>query len=217
MIDLGRFHDITLELLVSVLDLRDLADETGHSSRVTAYTIGIAREMGFSAETIRGIARGAFLHDIGTISVPDSILRNPGRLSAEEMKIMRTHSLRGYQLLRRVPFLTDAAEIVYAHHEWWDGTGYPRGLRGQEIPVGARIFSIADTIEAVTSERPYRAARSFAYAREEILRGSGKQYDPEVVNSFLKMPDAIWMELREAIKNTAIPAPSIDGGPSAVQ
>src|SRR5205807_3580373 len=157
MTDLERSYDITLEALGDALDLKDSETE-GHSKRVTAFTIAIARAMGISTERVRIIARGAFLHDIGKMAIPDNILRKPGALTPEEIAIMREHCFRGYQMLRKIPFLAEAAEIVYSHQERFDGTGYPRGLKADEIPLGARIFSVADTLDALTSDRPYRAA-----------------------------------------------------------
>src|SRR5512138_1456850 len=136
MTDLERSYDITLEALGDALDLKD-AETEGHSKRVTAFTIAIARAMGLSGDKIRVIARGAFLHDIGKMAIPDSILRKPGALTQEEIAIMREHCYRGYQMLRKIPFLSEAAEIVYAHHEFWDGSGYPRGLKADAIPLGA--------------------------------------------------------------------------------
>ncbi|HYB76768.1 MAG TPA: HD-GYP domain-containing protein, partial [Candidatus Bathyarchaeia archaeon] len=171
----------------------------GHSKRVTAFTIEIARAMGIRGDPLRVIARGAFLHDIGKMAIPDSVLRKPGPLNEAEVLIMREHCLRGYQMVSKIPFLADAAEIVYAHQERWDGTGYPRGLRGEEIPLGARIFSIADTLDAITSDRPYRGAQSYRAAREEIERWSGRQFDPAIVVVFLGMPDNIWETIRKQV------------------
>jgi len=201
---LERSYDITLEALGNALDLKD-AETEGHSKRVTAYTIAIARAMGLSPDQIRVIARGAFLHDIGKMAIPDAILRKPGALDPDEVAIMREHCYRGYQILRRIPFLTEAAEIVYAHQEKFDGTGYPRGLKAEEIPLGARIFSIADTLDAMTSNRPYRAAQPLSAAREEIERWSGRQFDPEVVKVFLSMPENIWSDLRKNIEAQIYP------------
>src|ERR1700757_339878 len=178
--ELERSYDITLEALGDALDLKD-AETEGHSKRVTAFTIAIARALGLSADEIRVIARGAFLHDIGKMAIPDAILRKPGALDPEEVQLMREHCYRGYQMLRKIPFLSEAAEIVYAHQEKYDGTGYPRGLKGEEIPLGARIFSVADTLDAITSNRPYRAAQPLSAARDEIERWSGRQFDPQVV------------------------------------
>ena len=196
--DLERSYDITLEALGDALDLKD-AETEGHSKRVTAFTIAIARAIGLPADQIRVIARGAFLHDIGKMAIPDAILRKPGALTPEEITIMREHCYRGYQMLKKIPFLTEAAEIVYSHQERFDGTGYPRGLKAEEIPLGARLFSVADTLDAITSDRPYRPAQTVAAAREEIRRWSGRQFDPEVVKTFLAMPENIWGDLRKEI------------------
>jgi len=198
MSNLERSYDITLEALGDALDLKD-AETEGHSKRVTAFTIAIARAMGLPREQIAVIARGAFLHDIGKMAIPDAILRKPGKLDPDEVSIMREHAYRGYQMLRKIPFLAEAAEIVYSHQEKYDGSGYPRGLKGKEIPLGARLFSIADTLDAMTSDRPYRAAQTLAAAREEIQRFSGRQFDPEVVKMFLSMPENIWVDLRKEI------------------
>src|SRR5690242_19168407 len=196
--NLERSYDITLEALGDALDLKD-AETEGHSKRVTAFTIAIARALGLSAHEIRVIARGAFLHDIGKMAIPDNILRKPDKLSPEEVVIMREHCYHGYQILKKIPFLAEAAEIVYSHQERFDGTGYPRGLKGEQIPLGARMFSVADTLDAITSNRPYRAAQTVEAAREEIERWSGRQFDPEVVKVFIKMPDNIWEDLRREI------------------
>src|ERR1700735_5331503 len=198
MQDLERSYDITLEAMGDALDLRDEETE-GHSRRVTAYTIALAQAMGVEADDLRTIARGAFLHDIGKIATPDAVLLKPGRLNAEEMAIMKQHCERGYAMVSKIPFLREAAEIVYAHQERFDGTGYPRGLRGEEIPLGARIFAIADSLDAMTSDRPYREGRSFAEARAEIARCSGKQFDPAIVALFMEVPEERWSKLRAEI------------------
>lgn len=200
--DLERSYDITLEALGDALDLKD-AETEGHSKRVTAFTIALARGMGLSAEQIRVIARGAFLHDIGKMAIPDAILLKAGGLQSDEQKVMREHCARGYQMLRKIPFLEEASEIVYSHQEHFDGSGYPRGLKGEQIPLGARIFAIADTMDAITSDRPYRKAKSFAAARAEIKRCAGTQFDPEVVASYLSLPDQIWEDLRAEITHHA--------------
>jgi putative nucleotidyltransferase with HDIG domain len=197
--DLERSYDITLEALGDALDLKD-AETEGHSKRVTAFTIAIARAMELPHDHIRIIARGAFLHDVGKMAIPDAILRKPGRLSPEEQEIMRRHALLGYRMLRRIPFLRDAADIVYSHQERFDGSGYPRGLKGDQIPLGARIFAIADTFDAITSDRPYRAAQSIPAGRREIERHSGRQFDPEIVQTFLSISERIWEDLRNEIE-----------------
>jgi putative nucleotidyltransferase with HDIG domain len=198
MASLERSYDITLEALGDALDLKDRETE-GHSKRVTAFTIAIARAMGLPREQINTIARGAFLHDIGKMAIPDKILNKPGKLEPEEFTIMREHAYHGYQIVRKIPFLAEASEIVYSHQERFDGTGYPRGLKGEEIPLGARIFSVADTFDAITSDRPYREKQSLQAARTEITKWSGRQFDPEVVRVFLEMPDKIWDDLRKDI------------------
>src|SRR5688572_4305859 len=182
MADLERSYDITLEALGDALDLKD-AETEGHSKRVTAFTIAVARAMGLSSDKIRVIARGAFLHDIGKMAIPDAILRKPGALTADEKEIMKEHCYRGYHMLRKIPFLSEASEIVYSHQEKWDGTGYPRNLKGDQIPLGARIFAVADTLDAITSDRPYRAAQPTRAALDEISKFSGTQFDPEVVKT----------------------------------
>lgn len=198
MQDLEHSYDITLEALGDALDLKD-AETEGHSKRVTAYTIALARAIGLGPEEIKTIARGAFLHDIGKMAIPDQILRKPGPLTHPEREIMREHCSRGYHILRKIPFLHGSAEIVFCHQERFDGTGYPNSLRGAEIPVGARIFAVADTLDAMTSDRPYRPAGGFDAARAEILRCSGTQFDPAVVEAFLKIPNELWHELRSEI------------------
>ncbi len=202
MADLERSYDITLEALGDALDLKD-AETEGHSKRVTAYTIALARAMNLDPAAIRTVARGAFLHDIGKMAIPDAILLKPGRLNAEEQDIMREHCARGYHMLRKIPFLRDAGEIVYSHQEHFDGTGYPRGLSGEQIPLGARIFAVADTLDAITSDRPYRRADSFEAARAEIARCAGSQFDPYVVEVYQTMPSQLWEELRQEIRQQA--------------
>lgn len=199
MLDLERSYDFTLEAMGDALDLRD-AETEGHSRRVTAYAIALAREVGLDTERLRTIARGAFLHDIGKIATPDRILLKPGKLDPDEITIMREHCARGYEMVRKIPFLLEAAEIVYAHQETFDGNGYPRGLRGEEIPLGARVFAIADTLDAITSDRPYRKGRSFLEASAEITRCSGTQFDPSIVKVFLRMPNELWSDLRREVE-----------------
>ncbi len=198
VVDLERSYDITLEALGDALDKKD-AETEGHSKRVTAFTIAIARAMGLSKDQIAVIARGAFLHDIGKMAIPDAILRKPGKLTPDEILIMQEHCYHGYEILKKIPFLGEAAEIVYAHQERYDGTGYPRGLKGDQIPLGARMFSVADTLDAITSDRPYRPAQSLTAARDEIRLWSGRQFDPDVVRVFLEMDQNIWPDLRKEV------------------
>jgi putative nucleotidyltransferase with HDIG domain len=196
--DLEQSYDYTLEALGGALDAKD-AETEGHCQRVTAFTITMAKAMKVDKGLLRHIARGAFLHDIGKMGIPDHILRKPGPLTPEEREIMRRHCEIGYAVLERIPFLKEAAEIVLSHQECYDGSGYPRGLKGEQIPLGARIFAIADTLDAMISDRPYRRAQPISAAREEIHRYSGSQFDPRVVEVFLAQPERVWRELHEKI------------------
>jgi len=204
--DLERSYDITLEALGDALDLKS-AETWGHTKRVTAFTIAIARKMGLPKEEISVIARGAFLHDIGKMAIPDNVLNKPGKLTEDEMAVMREHAYSGYKIVSKIPFLAEAAEIVYSHQEWYDGNGYPRALKGEQIPLGARIFSIADTLDAMTNHRVYRPAQGFEAARKEIQKFSGSQFDPQIVQVFLEMPDHLWEDLRKDIDNQSLRFP----------
>ncbi len=193
-----RTYDGTLEALGAALDLRD-GQTAGHSERVSRYCLRIARAFGFAEEELKQLARGAYLHDIGKIGIPDGILLKKGALTAEETNVMQTHVRIGCELVERVAFLAPTAELILSHQERWDGGGYPQGLRGQQIPLTARVFAVADTLDAMTSQRPYRPAVSFAAARAEIARQSGQQFDPEVVRVFLSIPLAEWEEIRAEV------------------
>jgi len=194
---------MTLEALGNALDLKE-AKTGGHARRVCLFTIAISQALGLAGEKIAVIARGAFLHDIGKMAIPDSILRKPGMLTPEETAVMQQHPYQGYQTLEKIPFLAEAAEIVYAHHEFYDGTGYPRGLKGEQIPLGARITAVANTLDSITADLPYRPARSLKAARAEIEKWSGRQFDPEIVKVFLEMPDNTWEDLRREVdRNSA--------------
>jgi putative nucleotidyltransferase with HDIG domain len=195
---LEQSYDDTLEALGSALDLKD-AETEGHCQRVTAFTIEIAKAVGVPLPYLPVLARAAFLHDIGKMAIPDSILSKPGPLDNDEKTIMRTHCQKGYDVLTHILFLRDAAEIVLAHQEFYDGTGYPRGLRGEQIPLGARIFSIADALDAMISDRPYRKALPMSHAMEEIRRCAGTQFDPQIVEVFNNIPEQHWLELRETV------------------
>ncbi len=193
---LTQSYDDTIETLGSALDVKDM-ETFGHSQRVTAYTISIAKNVPVPLPYLTVLARAAFLHDIGKMAIPDKILRKPGPLDDAEKVIMRTHCDIGYNMLTRVPFLRDAAEIVLAHHEFFDGTGYPRGLRGEQIPLGARIISIANALDAMLSDWPYRNALPMSRACEEIRCCAGTQFDPKIVEVFLSIPKNHFVELRE--------------------
>ncbi|HUY15180.1 MAG TPA: HD domain-containing phosphohydrolase [Terriglobia bacterium] len=197
-------YDETLAALGAALDLRD-SGTAGHSSRVTRYSILLAEEMGWSKELLRELTRGAYLHDIGKIGIPDGILLKRGKLSEEERMVMQAHVEIGYRLVNRIAFLAPAAEIVLSHQEQFDGQGYPRGLAGEQIPLGARIFAVADALDAMTSDRPYRKALGLAYAKKEIENQSGKQFDPAVVRVFLSLPDSVWEGIRTAHESDTDP------------
>ncbi len=190
--ELRETYDGTLEALVLALDARD-RETKGHSLRVSAYVTTIARTLGVESDSQawEDMQRGALLHDVGKIGVSDYILHKPGPLTPEEWDDMKRHPDIGYAMLRDISFLTGAAAIVESHHERFDGKGYPHGLAGDEIPLGARIFAVADTFDSMTSDRPYRKALPAEVSREEIIRHSGTQFDPEVVQAFLLVYDEI--------------------------
>ncbi len=184
LLDLAKANEETLLGLVSALDLREHNTRL-HSQRVRDYTGLIADRLGLDAKTKREIGFGALLHDVGKIAVPDQILLKPGKLTDLEWDEMRKHPEAGYRIVKRIGFLMDAAEIVYAHHEQFDGSGYPRGLNGESIPLGARMFMVADVYDALTSERSYRSPVTYEEAAVEIKRQSGSHFDPVIVDTFL--------------------------------
>jgi putative nucleotidyltransferase with HDIG domain len=198
MANLERAYDIAIEGFGDALALKD-AESEAHCKRVTAFSINIARALNVPPEQIRVIARGAFLHDVGKLAIPDHILGKPGKLDRKELAIMREHCKYGYQMLKKIPFLQEASEIVYAHHERYDGAGYPRGMRGEQIPLGARIVAVANTLDSITSNLVYRKGQCLTAAREEIERCSGRQFDPEIVRTFLAIPDNAWADMRREI------------------
>lgn len=195
---LQQTYDETLEALSAALDLRDTETE-GHSRRVTEYTLQLARSYGVPQEAMVSIERGSILHDIGKIGIPDGILLKPGKLTPEEWDVMRTHPLLGFRILASIDFLRPAIPIVLCHHERFDGKGYPLGLAGETIPLGARLFAVADTLDAMTSDRPYRQALPFEVAAEEIQRNAGKQFDPKVVEAFFRVSREEWLGIRERV------------------
>jgi PAS domain S-box-containing protein len=184
--DLAEAYDTTLEGFARALELRDKETE-GHSRRVTENTLKIAQKLNLPEDLMEDIRSGAILHDIGKISIPDAILHKKGKLNSDERKTIQGHPETAYKLLAPIPFLKSALEIPYCHHEKWDGTGYPQGLKGEEIPLSARIFAVADVWDALSNDRPYNNA----WAREDIIRyfaeQSGKHFDPYIVKIFLAM------------------------------
>ena len=193
--DLQAAYRATLEALGSALDSRDVGTEA-HSRRVHGYALATAREYGMPEAEIPDLEHGVLLHDIGKIGIPDAILLKPAGLTTEEWGTMRRHPEIGKRLIEGIPFLRGAIPIIYCHHEKWDGAGYPRGLKGDEIPLGARIFSVVDAFDAMTFDRPYSKAIPFDAAQTEIKRCAGSHFDPAVVEAFLRVPDALLEEIR---------------------
>src|SRR5207249_2132957 len=194
--ELRRTYKATLLALSGLLDTRDAATH-GHSSRVVGFTSRLARAMGITDPArLRAIEQGALLHDVGKIGVADSILRKPGPLDENEWKEMRGHPELGYRMLKDVRFLRDALPIVRHHHEHWDGTGYPQGLKGEAIPLEARIFAVIDAFDAITSERPYSPRRTYDEATKILTEESGIRFDPAVVQAFLSVPMEDWEHIR---------------------
>jgi len=196
-----ELHEQMIDALSTALDVHD-DDTAGHAERVTLYALEIARRMGCSQAEMDRLELAARVHDIGKIGIPDAILLKPGRLTEEETEVMKAHVQIGYQIVSRLGFMASSAEIVLTHHERWDGEGYPQGLQGENIPLAARIFVVADTLDAITSDRPYRRAAPYRVARAEIERESGHQFDPRVVETFLSIPEEVWEEIRERAART---------------
>ncbi|OGO26260.1 MAG: hypothetical protein A2136_09360 [Chloroflexi bacterium RBG_16_54_11] len=181
--ELSIAYDATLEGWAKALELRD-RETVGHAHRVIEMTLRVADRIGIRGEPLQHIRRGALLHDIGKMGIPDSILLKPGPLTPDEWKIMRQHPVHAYEMLKTIDYLEPALEIPYCHHEKWDGNGYPRGLKGTDIPLSARIFAVVDVWDALTSDRPYRFAWPERKALEYIQVESGRHFDPQVVNAF---------------------------------
>jgi response regulator RpfG family c-di-GMP phosphodiesterase len=191
-----------LDGLISALDFRDTETQL-HSRRVSRYARRLAEELGLDGQELLDCEQGALLHDIGKIGVRDSVLLKPGPLDEQEWAEMRRHPALGYQILKPMPFLAGAAAVVYSHHERWDGCGYPRQLAGAAIPVGARVFAVVDTYDAMTSDRPYRAALPYAAAAAEIARSSGSQFDPEIAAAFARIAPSEWTRIARQVSEQA--------------
>jgi len=186
----------TLKALVQALETRDF-ETHGHSERVVTFSLRLGYELGLEKEALRDLELGALLHDIGKIGVPDAVLRKPAKLNEEEWAKMKLHPQHGQKILRNIPFLEGAGRIVAQHHERWDGDGYPFGLRGEEIDIGARIFAVVDAFDAMVSDRVYRKGCSYQDAVEELERHAGTQFDPLIVEAFKAIPKEDWEILRE--------------------
>ena len=183
-LELALAYDVTLEGWSRALELRD-RETQGHTVRVAELTVHLAREVGIPDGEIAHVRRGALLHDIGKMGIPDAILLKPGPLTEEEWVVMRRHPVYAFNLLSPVEFLRPALDIPYCHHERWDGTGYPRGLKGEEIPLAARVFSVIDSWDALSFERPYRSAWPPERVRAHLEAQAGTQFDPRIIRIFL--------------------------------
>ena len=198
----GREY-VNANLLYLVAIMENSENALVHSQYVASYTVLLARAVGIdNMRVMAALEQGALLHDIGKVGLPSSILRKAGPLTVVEQEIVRDHPTLGYRLVQEFQFLEAAADIVLHHHEHYDGRGYPFGLRGQEIPLSARLFALADTLDAITSDRPYRKGRAFWEARQEVEHGRGTQFDPAIVDVFLSLPQERWIEVRQATEKT---------------
>jgi len=187
---------MTLNAVVKSLEKRELETE-GHGERMITFSLRLAYELGLERAALRDLELGTLLHDVGKINIPDDILRKPVRLSMTEWNMMKQHPVFGHDILAGIPFLEGAARIVAEHHESWDGSGYPHGLRGEEIAIGARILAVIDAFDAMISDRVYRRARSYQAALTEIERFAGSQFDPMVVEAFRNIPASDWEFLHD--------------------
>jgi response regulator RpfG family c-di-GMP phosphodiesterase len=203
MTKLEHSHSATLEALGSAIDLRD-GPTAGHSKRVLLYSVKLAEVIGGMEDQLKTLGMGAWLHDIGKLAIPDTILLKPGALDEQERQIMQRHVELGYDLVKGIPFLADAAEVILAHHERRNGSGYPRGLRGEEVPMCARIFAVADSFDAMTSDRPYRLALPLEAAQNAMYAGRGELFYPEIVDAFFAVGEAAWHRIRADSRTASI-------------
>ncbi len=195
-LDLEEIHNTTLENLMTALDLRDV-ETFGHSRTVAKYSQVLAQILGINDKVhLDHIRKGALLHDVGKIAIPDSILKKPSSLSTNEWEKIKLHPALGFGLIKEIKLVKEVGDIILYHHEKYDGTGYPYSLKKEKIPMEARIFAIADALDAITSRRPYREKRDFKYAKKEIQLHSGTQFDPEVVDAFCSLSMEKWAKIR---------------------
>jgi putative nucleotidyltransferase with HDIG domain len=209
MSQLEEASQVTLEALTSALDVRE-HETQAHSKRVSDYSVHLAGDLGVSGPDLEVVRQGSMLHDIGKIGIPDRILLKPESLTEQEWVEMRKHPEIGSWIVSGVEYLKPASGIVIAHHERFDGSGYPFGRAGEEIPLGARVFAIADTLDAVLSDRPYRGGQSYEHARQEISRNAGTQFDPQVAQCFLRTDPAVWEKIRENALSRKTPSPVLN-------
>ena len=194
--EIENSYRFTLKALVQALETRD-SETHGHSERVVTFSLRLGHELGLDKDALRNLELGALLHDIGKIGVPDAILRKPAALNEEEWNKMKLHPQHGQKILRNISFLESASHLVAQHHEKWDGSGYPYGLRGEDIDIGARIFAVVDAFDAMVSDRVYRRGRPYKEALEELQRCAGTQFDPMVIEAFKNIPQEDWEVMRE--------------------
>jgi response regulator RpfG family c-di-GMP phosphodiesterase len=192
--ELDSAYRATISALAATLESRNF-ETRSHSDRVVEYSLRLGRELGLGEEEMRALKLGALFHDIGKIGVEDKILFKKDSLTNEEWQVMKTHVHMGERIISEMPLLHSALPVVTQHHERWDGTGYPAGLSGEQIDIKARIFSVADAIDAITSDRPYDAARTIEEVSKELTKGAGKQFDPEVIEAFRRVPLDEWASL----------------------
>lgn len=197
--ELRRSYMATVRALSNAVEARD-AYTGKHAERVTAYGLEIARRLQPELRMTPELEFGFLLHDVGKVAIPDAILYKPGALTQEERALMARHPVVGAEIVHGIEFLAEAAEVVRSHHERWDGTGYPDGLAGEQIPLAARVFSVADVLDALTTDRPYRHAYSLSYARGMIVAESGKQFDPRVVDAFSSIADEVFERIASDIR-----------------
>jgi putative nucleotidyltransferase with HDIG domain len=197
-LELRSSYMATVRALSNAVEARD-AYTGKHAERVTAYGMEICRAVGLDLADGHALEFGFLLHDIGKVAIPDAILYKPGKLTDKERALMAQHPVIGAEIVREIDFLVEATKVVRFHHERWDGSGYPDGLAGEGIPLAARVFAVADVLDALTSDRPYRPASTLAVAREMIVEASGSQFDPHVVDAFIKIPDVAFERIAREI------------------
>jgi ribonuclease P protein subunit RPR2 len=196
--ELRRSYMLTVRALASAVEARD-AYTGRHAERVAAYGLRLASAAGMDVGDEPQIEFGFLLHDVGKVAVPDAILFKPGPLTPEERAIMQQHPVTGSEIVRDIDFLGAARDVIRSHHERWDGRGYPDRMAGTDIPLSARVFAVADTLDALTTNRPYRRASSFGRARAIIVRDSGTHFDPEIIEAYESLPDSLLEDIRKEI------------------
>ncbi len=210
--EIERVYDAAVYALGAALDLKDPETEE-HCRRVAQNSVRLGKALGLSQEQLRNLKWSAYLHDIGKIGIPEHVLAKTSDLSPTEMEIVKTHPMMGFKMISTIDFLKDATNVVLYHHEKYDGSGYPYGLKGKDIPLGARIFAVIDALDAITFDRPYRKALPFSAVVEELKAQSGKHFDPEIVEKFLEIPEQAW-GIEETSEKVTLERRIVDAGQS---